>query len=64
MLNRLTSLGVIIFSISSFALFSENNSNSKADLSKYVPFWKYPASNAMGLKNKRVIYGWIPWPIC
>ena len=37
MLNRLTSLGVIIFSISSFALFSENNSNSKADLSTPPP---------------------------
>ena len=37
MLNRLTSLGVIIFSISSFALFSENNSNIKADLSTPPP---------------------------
>jgi len=37
MLNRLNSLGIIMFSISSFTLFSENNSNLKANLSTPTP---------------------------
>ena len=37
MCNRLFSLGIIIFSISSFNLFSENNSNIKAELTPPAP---------------------------
>ena len=37
MCNRLFSLGIIIFSISSFNLFSENNSNIKAGLTPPAP---------------------------
>ena len=50
MLNRLTSLGIIIFSSSSYSLFSENNSNTKAEVSTAAP-----AENSISVNVKNPI---------
>ena len=50
MCNRLFSPGIIIFSISSFNLFSENNSNIKAELTPPAP-----AENSISVKVEKPV---------